>query len=115
MLDRARRFGLRIMLCRRDGRPRFTINLLTMIAALLCVSAIWMIPRAQAATQIQNSVEVVTVSAASFIGAPAALAPNTIVSAFGTQLSTQFAIGGDADPNSPGVQLPTVLGGTTVE
>ncbi len=113
MLEQARGFGLRIMLRRQDGR--FTIILLTMVAALLCARAIWMIPRAQAATQIQNSVEVVTVSAASFVGAPAALAPNCIVSAFGTQLSTQFAIAGDADPNSPGVQLPTVLGGTTVD
>lgn len=109
MIDRARGFGLRIMLCRRDGGPRFTITLLTMIAALLCARAIWMIPRVWAATQTQNSVEVVTVSAASFIGAPAALAPNCIVSAFGTQLSTQFA------PATPGVQLPTVLGGTTVD
>src|SRR2546423_554610 len=107
MLDRANGFGLRVMLRRQNSRPQFIV-ILTMVAALLCARAIWMIPQARAATQIQNSIEVVTVSAASFIGAPAALAPNSIVSAFGTQLSAQFAIANT-------LPLPLTLGGTTVD
>ncbi|MGE0886820.1 MAG: Ig-like domain-containing protein [Blastocatellales bacterium] len=60
-----------------------------------------------------SSTPVATVSAASFESVP--VAPDAIVSAFGTQLASQIVIASDADPNTPGVQLPTELGGTTVE
>ncbi len=60
-----------------------------------------------------SSTPVTTVSAASF--EPVPVAPDAIVSAFGTQLASQVVIASDADPNTPGVQLPTELGGTTVE
>ena len=56
--------------------------------------------------------QVVTVSAASY---GAEIAPGEIVAAFGSKLATQTVIATDADPNTPGIQLPTELGGTTVE
>ncbi len=55
---------------------------------------------------------VATVSAASY---GAEVAPGEIVAAFGSRLATQTVIATDADPNTPGIQLPTELGGTTVE
>jgi uncharacterized protein (TIGR03437 family) len=57
---------------------------------------------------------VASVSAASFRGP--ALAPQSIVAAFGTGLATttQGAAASDSDPNTPGVQLPTTLAGTQV-
>lgn len=60
-----------------------------------------------------SSVPLATVSAASF--EPVPVAPGSIVAAFGSQLASQVVIATDADPNIPGVQLPTTLGGTTVE
>ncbi len=60
-----------------------------------------------------SSAPVTSVSAASF--EPGAVAPESIVTAFGTQLATQTAIASDANPNIPGVQLPTQLANTTVE
>lgn len=52
------------------------------------------------------------VSAASF--RTDSIAPETIVAAFGSGLATQNATGGDTDPNTAGVQLPTSLAGTSV-
>jgi uncharacterized protein (TIGR03437 family) len=60
-----------------------------------------------------SATPVTTVSAASFETVP--VAPDAIVSSFGVNLATQLAIGNDTDPNAPGVQLPTQLGGTSVE
>ncbi|MFN0084257.1 MAG: Ig-like domain-containing protein [Blastocatellia bacterium] len=60
-----------------------------------------------------SSTPVTTVSAASFESV--SLAPDSIVAAFGAQLATQTAVASDADPSTPGVQLPTQLAGTTVE
>jgi uncharacterized protein (TIGR03437 family) len=37
------------------------------------------------------------------------------VAAFGSALATRTAAATDADPNTPGIQLPTELGGTTIE
>jgi hypothetical protein len=56
---------------------------------------------------------VTVVSAASYDAA--AIAPESIVAAFGAKLATDTAIATDADANTPGIQLPTVLAGTTVE
>ncbi|MEK7830211.1 MAG: hypothetical protein AAB401_03950, partial [Acidobacteriota bacterium] len=56
--------------------------------------------------------QVTSVSAASY---GAEMAPGEIVAAFGSRLATQTVIAADADPNTPGIQLPTELGGTTVE
>lgn len=62
---------------------------------------------ARAAETIQNSNPVLTVSAASYVGSPGSLAPESIVTAFGTRLapSTQLA-------NT--VPLPTTLNNTRV-
>jgi uncharacterized protein (TIGR03437 family) len=55
---------------------------------------------------------VVTVSAASF--RLDGIAPETVVAAFGEGLATQTVIGTDSEPNTPGIQLPTSLAGTSV-
>lgn len=60
-----------------------------------------------------SAVAVSTVSAASFESV--SVSPESIVAAFGAQLATQTVVAGDANPNQPGIQLPTDLGGTTVE
>jgi uncharacterized protein (TIGR03437 family) len=60
-----------------------------------------------------SSTGVTSVPAASFESVP--VTPESIVAAFGVQLATQTATATDADPNTPGVQLPTQLGGTTVK
>jgi uncharacterized protein (TIGR03437 family) len=65
-----------------------------------------------AALLTQSSTPATTVSAASY---EAAVAPESIVAAFGNQLANQQVPAMDADPNTPGIQLPTELGGTTVE
>jgi hypothetical protein len=59
-----------------------------------------------------NDVAPVTVSAASYESP--AVAPEALVAAFGTKLATTTVIASDADPATPGYQLPTTLGGTTV-
>ena len=116
MVDYAGILGLRVSLSPRKGKVWASMSLLAIVAVLFCARASFMTPRVRAASQIQNSVEVVTVSGASFANAPAPLAPNSIVSAFGTQLATQTVLAaGDADPNTPGIQLPTTLGSTIVE
>ena len=56
---------------------------------------------------------VTTVSAASY--EPGAVAPGSIVSTFGTGLAAQTIAATDLDPATAGIQLPTQLGGTTVE
>ncbi len=66
-----------------------------------------LMPGARAATTIQNSVPVTSVSAASFVGSPAPLSSNSIVAGFGTQLAT----GTQAATTQP---LPTSLLNTTV-
>src|SRR5262245_13196571 len=62
---------------------------------------------AKAAAVLNNSVPVASVSAASFIGSPASLAPNSIIAGFGTQLAT----GTQAATMQP---LPTSLLNTSV-
>ncbi|MFN7944378.1 MAG: FG-GAP-like repeat-containing protein [Blastocatellia bacterium] len=70
--------------------------------------------RASARLQTANNpVPVVTVAAASY--ETSAIAPDGIVAAFGTRLATSTLSSDDSDPNTPGVQLPTTLGGTSVE
>ncbi|MFN0124735.1 MAG: hypothetical protein ACKV2V_29885, partial [Blastocatellia bacterium] len=60
----------------------------------------------------QNVAAFVTVSAASYRADQ--LAPEAIVAGFGVSLSTGPFEGTDTDPNTDGIQLPTTLGGTTV-
>ncbi len=54
-----------------------------------------------------------SVTGASYRGVP--MARESIVSAFGGRLGTRTLDAGDADPNTPGIQLPTTLAGTTVK
>src|SRR5215813_6822979 len=53
------------------------------------------------------------VSAASF--EEDGVAPEAIVTAFGSQLATRTVVATDDDLDAPGLQLPTELDGTTVE
>ena len=55
----------------------------------------------------------VTVSAASYEGS--GVAPGAIAATFGADLAPGTASGGDSDPSTPGVQLPTQLLGTSLE
>src|SRR5262245_46156004 len=57
--------------------------------------------------------EIAIVSAASFH--PFNIAPGSMVAAFGQRLATTTAAASDTDPNSPGVQLTTFLGGALVK
>ncbi len=84
------------------------ILILTAITAIVySLRDSYLFPNARAAATVQNSVPISSVSAASFIGSPASLAPNSIVAAFGTQLAT----GTQAATSQP---LPTSLLNTTV-
>src|SRR5262245_52387493 len=62
------------------------------ITLSIIVTCLWRLvgtePPARAAAIVNNSVPVSSVSAASFVGLPAPLSPNSIVAAFGTQLAT---------------------------
>jgi uncharacterized protein (TIGR03437 family) len=89
------------------GSGRRSLLLALLLAAVVAIgaggiSARWDI----------SSTPVTTVSAASF---EAPVAPESIVAGFGSGLATQTVVASDADPNTPGIQLPTQLGGTTVE
>lgn len=89
-------------------RIRFATIFLTLVISSLCVMRSGIVEnKIRAATTVQNSVPVATVSAASFIGSPATLAPNSIVAAFGTQLATGIQVAATQP-------LPTNLLGTTV-
>src|SRR5262245_30734750 len=83
----------------------FVLLVLSGLLALLPALSRWLVKAAQSTT-------VVVVSSASF---ETVAAPDSIATAFGAQLATTTAVGTDTDPNTPGVQLPTALGGTTVE
>lgn len=88
---------------------------LTGLLVLLSLSG-WVAHRGYVSVAARDiiGVGVATVSAASFEATP--VAPDSIVSSFGVNLATRTAVAtGDADPNTPGIQLPTELAGTTVE
>ena len=55
---------------------------------------------------------VTTVSAASYARI---IAPEEIAAAFGVNLAADVSLGQDFDPSAPGVQLPTLLGGISLE
>lgn len=60
-----------------------------------------------------SSTTLTVVPAASYERVP--LAPESIVSAFGANLANQSMAATDADPDTPGIQLPKNLVGTTVK
>ena len=57
---------------------------------------------------------VVSVSSADYNSANP-VAAGSVASGFGVQLATAEAFGTDTDPATPGIQLPTTLGGTTAD
>ena len=91
---------------RKAFRRRLLAGLL--LLALLVIAPYWFgtswleFERVRATSTIQNSAPVVSVSAASYLGAPGSLAPNSIVAAFGNQLAS----GTLAAQSNP---LPTTL------
>jgi uncharacterized protein (TIGR03437 family) len=95
------------MITRRRTLVCFVAIIAAFAASLDLAGRNFVPARVKAAEVIQNSVPVSSVSAASFIGSPAAIAPNSIVAAFGTQLAT----GTQSAPSQP---LPTTLLNTSV-
>jgi uncharacterized protein (TIGR03437 family) len=85
----------------------------TAVVASPARSAHFVTPSNAVGLDIISSTPVTSVSAASLEVAP--IAPGSIVTGFGAQLATREESATDADPNTPGVQLPTQLAGTTVE
>ena len=87
---------------------RLALLTLLVTVAALSVHALFLTTGLRAATTIQNSTPVVSVSAASYAGGAAPLAPNSIIAAFGTQLARAT----EAAATQP---LPTTLAGTSVK
>lgn len=89
------------------SRERKFFSLLFAICFLLTCATI-------AFAQRGANYPVVTVSAASY-EANAAVAPGSLASSFGTNLTTVTAVATDTNPTTPAIELPTNLGGTTVQ
>ena len=87
---------------------RLALLTLLITVAVLSVHALFLTPGLRAATTIQNSTPVVSVSAASYAGGAAPVAPNSIIAAFGTQLARAT----EAATTQP---LPVTLAGTSVK
>jgi uncharacterized protein (TIGR03437 family) len=84
-----------------------------LIRLLLSALALGSALSSQPATQArQFSAEIVVVSSATL--QPGVVASASLATIFGRRLATTTAVATDTDPNEPGVQLPLVLGGTTV-
>ncbi|MFM8393053.1 MAG: hypothetical protein ACKOB4_03925, partial [Acidobacteriota bacterium] len=91
-----------------NSRWRPLIILPGLLALLIWSGAIGRSTKsARAAATIQNSTPVTSVSAASYVGSPGALAPNSIVAAFGTQLAPKVEV-------AKTIPLPTTLENTQV-
>jgi len=86
-----------------------------LIPALLAIATLgaYQLRARSGAAAAFDQAPLLTVSAASF--EDVAVAPEAIVTAFGSQLATQTGAAVDADPDTPGIQLPTELGGVSVE
>ncbi|MGH9833375.1 MAG: IPT/TIG domain-containing protein [Blastocatellia bacterium] len=95
------------MIARRRTLVCFVVIIAAFAGSLDITGRNFVPAKAKAAEVIQNSVPVSSVSAASFVGSPAAIAANSIVAAFGTQLAT----GTQSAPSQP---LPTTLLNTSV-
>ncbi len=92
-------------------KNRFWLMLVLFVALVAALLAGLLDERQVARASAQQGF-VAAVSAASY---ETTLAPDSIGAAFGVNLAASVAVGGDTDPNTPGVQLPTTLGGTRVE
>ncbi|HWQ34115.1 MAG TPA: Ig-like domain-containing protein [Blastocatellia bacterium] len=96
----------------RNSRLIAALLTLTIAATLAIAGRAPFISSAAAAMFADNDFAPVTVSAASY--ETTAIAPDSIVAAFGTKLATGTFVADDADQATAGLQLPTTLGGTTV-
>lgn len=84
---------------------RFTSKALALFSllALLCFSA--------GSAAAQTVKDFVSVDAARY---STVVAPDSIAAGFTFQVTGQTALADDADPNTPGIQLPTTLGGISI-
>ncbi len=87
----------------------FTIALTTFTSIFSILVADYLFNKTGRAQTIES---LIVVSSASY--SRDSIAPGSLVTAFGEDLATVTAAADDADPNTPGVQLPTTLGGTVV-
>src|SRR5581483_305554 len=91
---------------RSNNMPRqFAIKALTFFSllVLLCLTA--------SGARAQSVRDFVSVDAARY---SQVAAPNSIVAGFTSQVATEVALANDADDLTPGIQLPTELGGLSV-
>src|SRR5262245_54491180 len=93
---------------KRSGRYRYWLGM-ALVVAFAVVAGV----KLARVTADVSSTMVITAPAASF-EREVPLAPGSIVVASGANLATRTVSAVDIDPNTPGVQLPTELGGTTV-
>jgi uncharacterized protein (TIGR03437 family) len=91
--------------CLRERTPRMLPLLLLLSLGSGLIG--WSPRSVRGASTIQNSYPVTSVSAASYVGPPGALAPNSIVAAFGTRLASGTAA-------AAALPLPTSLLSTQV-
>lgn len=97
----------------RDSISPGRLTLLAvLVMATTILSLVWSGDVAEGALQVTTT-PVTTVSAASFETTP--VAPDSIVAAFGASLANQTVVASDIDTTKAGIQLPTSLGGSTVE
>jgi uncharacterized protein (TIGR03437 family) len=87
--------------------PRIPLKTLTslILLGLLTIFSTYVIAQV-------NPTPVTTVSSTNYEKAP--VAPESVVSAFGSKLSTSSIAATDTDPSTPQVELPTTLAGTTI-
>src|SRR5262245_37979764 len=93
---------------RRSGRYRYWLGMALVMAFVVGAG----VKLARVAADVSSNM-IITAPAASF-EREVPLAPGSIAVASGAHLAIQTASAVDADPNTPGLQLPTELGGTTV-
>lgn len=97
------------------GRSRTVITVSSLLVLTLGIlSSVFLVRLPWRGASVQAAQTGLTVvSAASF--SETALAPESLAAAFGAHLATVTALAQDTDAATPGVQLPTSLGGTYVK
>ncbi len=102
------------LVCNSHHRAQLRSLMLSLVgSAFVLAYCLGGLPQFRAIGAKSSQAAVTVISAASYV---APVAPESIAVAFGTKLATQTVIApADADPGLPGIQLPTELGGTTME
>jgi uncharacterized protein (TIGR03437 family) len=97
-----------------NPRLRFGVSAIALLIGLSLATSRWSqtLPTFLRSALAVQSNSVFVLSAASY---EALVTPDSLATAFGSALATTTATGTDTDPNTPGIQLPTTLGGTYVE